>query len=529
MAKDPIKIRDELKARCEAEIYKRALRNLKTANAKYDAVDPNNEGKRKAKQPETQEEEQILRQYDRNKGITLTRDLERNLTNAKSIIRQFKVNVAGWQGGKVRFATSDKEWNKTASKWFNSVWSKDCDSRDDNHFNDFLQLIVATVKREGDTVGVFDDFDRDDGKLIFYEGDQLATVNESEWKLQTDWTENVTLNGKKVKVPLKQESGVIHDSKGRTVAYCVTSKRGCESVSLKEATIIPKTSARLIMAPWRLNQKRGVGDLLTASADMQDIYEMRSKELQSAKLAATFAGTVEGADAIEKAIIRGGVAPESLLETADGTAAVTSEKKHYDALEALTGGIMEYMGKGEAFKMLDFNRPNVNIKDFFEFVQSSAGQGMGLAECYVKLRASTAYTAFRGEMLMSWGTFTCDQKWLERRWLDWICKKVIGWAVRKKLLKAPPDGWESGIAWRWPKMPQVDPLKDTDATNGEIKNGYTDFSEILGPDWEERIIELGRQLEIVRAAGIPLSAFETKAGAPTTYPSQNTDQQGATQ
>jgi capsid protein len=515
--------RTEARAKLETALIERKLQQF---NNKYDAIDPNNAKKRRAPEIEKEKEANIVGDYGRLKAINIGRDQERNFTNAKSIVHQQKINVIG-EYPKAQFNSKDKNFNENSSFWFNSVWMKDCDSRDDCHFSELTQLIVSSVTREGDCIVAFDDFDRDDGKLLFWEADQLVEVNEADWKAQTEHVEKVKVlkNGrmKTEKVPYIQDKGILRDNKGRVVGYVVTSKRGQTKVDYKDACILPVGTAKLIKRPWRLNQGRGVGDMLTTSADMEDIYEMRSKELQSAKVAAGMAGIVKKKDPIEEALYKAGTNPDELVdqilndtESYDTGDAEVNQEDNYERLEALTGGFLEYLGDNDDFEILDFNRPNVSIKDFFEFVQCSSGASHGFAKAYTKLSADSSYTAFRGDMILTWVTFKYLQKWIERRFCDWIVKKAVTWAIRKgKLTKPNDDLWEYRVSWQFPTMPHVDELKEENAITQALKNGDTDFAELLGPNWREKMKAYAEQIEYAKTLGLPLSVFETKSGGIT--------------
>lgn len=505
--------RDTAKAAFEAKLYQRKLSVLN----KWDAVDPNNERKRRNAAVETEKEESVLRPYDRLKSINLTRDLHRNFTAAKSILRQIEINAVGPVGGKLRFNSSDPQLNKQVAGWFNGIYAKNCDSRDSLHWSDFLKLSLISTVREGDCLVTFDDFDRNDGKLIFWESDQLVEIEAQDWKAQTEWTEQITdsATGKKITIPMQQASGVVYDSKGRVRAYVVSAKHGVQTVKRSEATILPIDTARLLKRPWRFNQLRGNSELLTASTDLLDLYEMRAKELQSAKLAASIAGKVKRKDGMAEAMARAGVDPEEVLDNTSEPSD-TEPERNYENFESLTGGLLEYLDTDEDFEILDFNRPNIALKEFFDFVLNGAGAALGLSRTHTTLQASTAYTAFRGEMLMSWASFQDMQKWLERQLCDWVAVRALQFAQASKELPKLPAGWQGLISWNWPKMPQVDPEKEWNALNNAIKNAYTDYAEVLGPDWEERFDLIAQQLAAARDKKLPLSAFETRAGAPTT-------------
>jgi hypothetical protein len=504
--------RDTALAEYQATIIERKLARV---NGKYDAVDTANDKKRRTPKIETENEEKILKPYDRLKAANVGRNIERNMTNAKSIINQLKLNVVG-SLGKIQLNIDDKELANKAAFWFNSVWSKDCDGRDDMHFSEMCQLVVAAIHREGDVLVVFDDFNYDDGKLLFWETDQLVSVDEADWAQQTEWVEKVTRyeNGKKITttVPLRQESGVVYSWDGRIVAYIVTGTRGKTSVPLKDATIYPKTVAKLIKKPWRFNQRRGVGDMLPASNDMEDIYEMRASELQSAKAGSKIIGKVKKKDAMEQAAVRSGINPEELTE--DDEPAAGEEEKNYEKYETLTGGILEYMDPTDDFELLDFNRPSVNVASFFNFVLASGGASFGLAKAYAILSADSSYTSFRGDMILTWVTFYYLQKWLERRFADWCAIKSLKWAQEKGKINQLPEGWEHKISWQWPVMPHVDEEKEEKATGQAQKNATTDFAKLLGPNWKEKMDSYAEQIEYARQKKLPLSIFETKAGAP---------------
>ena len=510
----PVEIRDDAKARWETHIYNSRLNKAKnTINAKYDVVDNNNSEKRRIARIETTDEEGILKPYDRLNMINLCRDVERNSTSAKGLLKQFKVNVIG-NLAKMQMNTEDDEVNRMVNDWFNKIWANDCDSRSDATFNEQLKLTLTAVIREGDCLIVFDDVDNDDGKMLYYEADQLVTVDELTWKSQTDWTEEVTVNGRKETIPLQQSNGVVYTKKGKVIAYIVTCKHGQTTANYKDVTVFRRGVAKLIKSSYRHNQLRGTGEFFAVVQDILDIYEMRCKELQTAKLAATYGGTITKTDGAEEAIFRGGVAPESLLEADDNTAEATTAIANYDNLENLVGGALEYLIPGEEFNELKIDRPNVHIQEFFDYVLQNAGAGLGLAKSYAKMEAYNSYTAFRGEMLLSWVTFYDWQKFLENHVCDWVAAKAIQWAIdNNKLNVKLPIGWQGMISWVFPKMPQVDPVKDNTARRDSMKDGFIDFSAILGPDWKQKLKATADGLSYARELGIPLTAFESKSGA----------------
>jgi capsid protein len=386
------------------------------------------------------------------------------------------------------------------------------------HFSTALQNIIASVLREGDVLALVDDAGLIDGatgsgKLMHWEADQIVPLNDA--GLKTKGYAGAT-----------QENGILRGKWGKVEGYVVTGKRGVTSVDAEDATVWKPEEARLVKNPWRVNQGRGIPSLLTSATNFLDLYEILAKELISAKRATQIAGFVERSDAVtdwEDPAAGAGNLAENNLKGADGVAAeganaATNDSENYERFEALTGGIFEYGAKGDKITFPDIPRPNVRLAEVIEAVLGYAGASMGLASAYTLLRAQGSYTAFRGDMILSWVTFRATQKWLERQYADWVAVKVLAWAQRRNLIPTLPVGWEQTLSWQWPQMPEVDELDAENATAQALKNGTTDYAALLGPDWRKRLEALAEQIEVIRTLGIPLSVLELKSGGSADNP-----------
>jgi len=486
------------------------LTNRKAAIlAKYDATEPNRH--RRQGQIEFQNENEIFDMTKRLKGCNLGRDLERNYSPAKSIIHQFKVNVVG-SLGKLRINSkegTDSATSDEGAAWFNEVYAKDCDYRDDIDLSTMFQNILSSVIREGDVLAVVDDnLIEDTGKILTWEADQIAPVGDAVIKA-TEYAN------------LKQDSGILRNNWGKIEAYCVTGKRGLALIDRREdVTFWKRGIARLPKNPWRLNQGRGIPSLITPSTNFIDLYEILASELQTAKRAAKQYAFVKRSNAVTDWDNPVG-SPEFLPENdgrsstsvaTDGANQTTHTARNYEALEALTGGHTDYLDKDDEVEIPDLKHPNPEIAAFLETVHGYSGAALGLARAYTILRADSSYTAFRGDMIMSWVTFYWLQKWLERSVADWVAQKVLAWAQRKKIIDTLPKGWERSLSWTWPVMPEVDELDAQNAIAAALKNGTTDYSKLLGPDWRKRLSGFGEMVEIIRKLKLPLKILETASG-----------------
>lgn len=503
------------KAQLESEL-KTWKGRAKSIRAEYDVLKTNR--LRRKPSAETKTEGQIYDPTKRAQGANIGRDIERNYAPGRGIILQFRNNVVG-SLGKMRV---NVEGGEEAAKWFNSDWSKNCDFRDDTHWSYILQNVLASCLREGDMLAVFDDgLIEDSGKLITWESDQIVPLSDQALKAS--------------RFPgAVQDGGILRDKMGRILGYVTTGKRGLAQISdIADATIFSRDNAVMPRAPWRLNQGRGIGPMITAAASFLDLYEMISRELQSAKRAAAQYAFIQREDAVDDWDTPGShpeYLPENDGKTASDVASeganstTNPEARNYEALEAFTGGHTDYGDPSDKIVFPPADRPNVNMAAFDEFILCRAGAAFGLARAYSLLRADTSYTAFRGDMIMSWsGAFYPLQKWLERAFADWVGVKALRWAQRKGLVSPLADGWERQISWTWPTMPEVNEVDAESAIASALKNGTTDYSELLGPDWREKLESLAEQIEVVRKLGLPLSVLEGKSGG--TVPVTNQEQQ----
>ncbi len=474
----------------------------------YDAVSSG--AAKRRRQPKVERNQEGMRQRDHYRSMSLCRDLLRNFTSAKTLDHQKRINVVG-SGPKLKLHLEDQDLAADVQDEFNEKFAKDCDSRDDNHFADLLQQVMSAQGTDGGCVVAFDNFDRNDGRLIFWNLDQLVTVKKHDWENRDHpWKEG---RGKKAK-PMEQKNGIVRDKRGRVVAYVLHPQPGRSYASYDEVSVIPRGTARMIARPWRLNQILPTPEYLPMVADLEDLYEMRASELQTAKKCAKLYGYVSSNSAEEELDIANDRPPEGSQEAendAEGTQS-SVEKDNYEQLEHLTGGYTDYLDPDDDVTIHDPQRPNDKIIEFFDHCLYSAAASIGIAQTHAKLEAKNNFTAFRGEMLMSWATFRVDQKFLERRACDWIAKKYINWKQQKRRFTLP-DGWDRKIAWQWPKMPVLDPSKEYKALIDAQKAGAINLEDILGPDWRRKLDKMAEQLDVAREKGIPLGAFETAAGA----------------
>lgn len=506
MQNEKIKAKIE-KLKLEFELRKlQRIKKILNVQQKYDAL----KHKKQRRTPIIEKDGEKLSTIERAWSCNYARDLERNYAPVAGALEQIKINVVGANGGKIKINTKDAQ---EAVQWYNSVWAKDCDFREPGmHWSDWLMLVVVSVIRDGDILISVDNglVDESVPKIMCWESDQIVPLAPSIFSDEV----------KKKNIPENavQDGGIIRDEYGRVIAYVVTSEYGKTTIDNENYIILKSDVAKLVKLPIRHNQGRGISMLLTSASNYFDLYEILTAELISAKRASQQYAYVKrenpvmdwDLDSLGKELL-----PENVGKTAEQVEAEKNTAPVYEGLEQYTGGITDYLDPGDTVTLVDPKRPNANLSQFIETVLGFSGARLGLAATYTKMRADTSYTAFRGDMLLTWQMFYRLQKWLERSVCDWVAIRVLKFAQRKKIIPALPSGWEKAISWGWQKMPEVNVVDAENATAQALKNATTNYAEILGPDWEEKLESYAKQIQVVRQLKLPLSVLETKSGGIT--------------
>jgi len=473
-------------------------------------------------------------------GIDATRDLLRNSPQMRGLARTIRTNTIG-NAGQIVFS-EEGEWYRAAADYFNHRWGKHADFIDGTTWRETLQLVVYALAFEGDAVALWDGGElsprhpsgKGTGRLAFFEADQIANL------VPADWAEYCKRAGHP---GWRQVSGVILDDLSRKCGIIASRHRGLSEVVWRDALILlcdpddpDAANWRHITRKFRLRQLRGSADALPSATTVQDALEMTDYELQSAKRGSANYAAILAKDAPVAAADMAALpdpatlaAPAAAGEGGEGAAAspaVASASQPGDAddergdnlnatnLARISGGQADYWQGVEKIEWNPATRPSDRVVEFLEHALRMAGRAHGLNASYALGRAEGSYTAFRGDLTMSWCTFSDNQQFLEDIFSDWAAIHVLRRAIElREITGTPPKGWESRIRWTYPKMPAVDEQKEQAAILAKLRNGTTTLRDELGPAWRDILRQRNEEREFCASLGLVLAQDETTPGA----------------
>jgi hypothetical protein len=328
--------------------------------------------------------------------------------------------------------TSDKEWNKLATAWFNEIWWKYADARrrPGVDFGELQNLFERWQWIGGDMIML-----PYDGALIPYEGLQIRTPSE----LQRDKS---ILNG--VRVMQREPYAITHyyivsrDEKGNQTFNRVRSNE-CFFMGSRN---------------WRPAMLRSVPDL-HGVIDALHKFNGTNDNVQRRIEFESMLWTVERKGAV-------GSLPGSRMLAAGsgGDMQVESSKVDY-------GMRMKVNGDVNDFKLTQMQNPQSNYTNVMEFMARAISAGTGFPyEIVMHIYTSGSYTANRAARLdfakSIMNRWAWRNKVMNQRCWNWAVAKAIKSGELPEAPRNPVTGlseWNS-CAWTLPHFPHIDEGKE---------------------------------------------------------------------
>lgn len=466
-------------------------------------------------------EEALTLPWERHSGVALVRDLLRNAPQARGLSKTIRVNTVG-SLGKLVFR-EDGPWYAEAAKWFNGTWGRHADFIDGTTWRETLQLCMSAIAFEGDFVVVFDDGvlsgDKATGKIALFEADQICNLDATGFA-------PYAARG------LSQTSGIVVDTKGRKVGVIVCRERGLSEAPADKCFVLLCDPDAPDASPWRhvsrkfrLRQLRGAPEAFAAAPIIADNHEMLEFERIAAKQNSSRPATVlmesAGDDGAEAAMAMDGTATTATAGDAATDGAGDDAPGADFALPALerSGVGVDYVEGVRDIKYKDAATPNPNISAFVDYGMDMAGMALGVGHSQARFRTDSSYTAFRGDLAMTWATFADNQQFIEDAFSDWVAERAIRWAVEHGVLAAPPsETWPEAIAWIYPQKPSVDETKDVAAFRDGLACGMTTFQDRFGPNWRDHLAQVAAEQAEAKRLGLSLAQWKQDAAPPAATP-----------
>ena len=356
----------------------------------------------------------------------------------------------------------------------------------------------------------------DSGRLLLYEPDEIGSIPPE--ALAERYGKNAT-----------QSLGRVYNGLGQFIGACVSkSQRGREvfdparSYLLRRDPSLSGPFGDLWLMPrniFRVSQGRGVTPTASSLASIIDLQDYIGFELASAKKNAQTLAVVNQTspdvadipDAFDAgAIDVDSMTDEQIKELVKAQEAQTPTMT-LDKISA-AGAIYQVMPENYRLELLDTKHPNVNSIEFVRWLAQASAAPFGLTNCYATLKVDSSYSGYRGEQLMAQPAFEEAQHFLEQI-CDWTFYRWAKWAAKKGVIRDTFDETEMrNVSWCWPKMKDVDAVKEQNAIALKIKNNTCSLREILGPDWREKLLDISEEIEFCKQNGIPHPALQTVSG-----------------
>jgi lambda family phage portal protein len=298
--------------------------------------------------------------------------------------------------------------------------------------------------------------------------------------------------------------GVEVDRYGRPVAYHVFEdyyKQGGDRTRVR----IPAEEIIHLYRPKRVNQSRGVTELLPAMIALRMLDGYEEAELVAARIAASKMGFF-----VNKA-------------NEDGEA-VSADPNAEIFMEA-NPGQMEKLPMGWEFSAWDPQHPTNAFPAFQKSMLRKVASALGVSyNALCSDLEGVNYSSMRSGLLIERDLWRTLQEWwatafLQRVYQKWLANALLSGGLR---LDSRDPRKYLDVRWGARGWPWVDPLKDNTATVLEVSAGLGTRTAALaeqGEDFEEVIDRLAEEQEYAREMGVDISGgSQAGAGDPALDP-----------
>lgn len=400
-----------------------------------------------------------------------SRDMVRNNSYANSAIKKIVNNTVGTGILPQPIDTTPAKVKKFKKLWRQWAESTECDYNGKLNFYGIQRLVMRAVAESGEAI--------------------ILKRRTGDMKLQLQVLEADFLDhGKDIREMSnggRITQGVEYDKNDKVVAYWIFDGHPGEYGNYQSSRR-PASDVIHVYELLRPGQARGIPFGVSSLLRLKDYDDYEDAEVVRQKIAACFAAFVQDAD------------PASSTDTNTGE----------DMLEKLEPGVIEHLPAG---KEITFANPPTtnNYNDFSRKILQGIAQGYGIT-----------YEAMTGDL--SNVNFSSGRMgWLEmhRQIADWqwnmlipmFCEPVLGWFFDVSVITTGFSK-DMHVTWTPPRREMIDPLKETNAIQAQIRNGLVTWAEAVreqGYDPDEVIAEIKAYNDKLDASKIILDSDARQA------------------
>lgn len=415
------------------------------------------------------------------------RDLGRNNPYAKKAIQVIVSNTVGT--GIVPGVQSKSKGRVTMARELWRKWAEttECDFDGQHNFYGLQRLAMRTVAESGEV-------------LILRRRKTGGTLPIQLQVLEPDFLDS-SRDIKSLSNGGWITQGVEYNKAGKRVGYWLYKSHPGEGFA-HDSKMVPADEVLHIYDVQRAGQVRGVPFGVSAMLRLKDFDEYEDAELVRQKISACLGIFVEDADPANPGTDAGD-----------------------ELLERVEPGMIQHLPPG---KRMTFVSPPTtqNYDNYSRKILQAVAAGYGIT-----------YEAMTGD-LNNVNFSSGRMGWLEmhRQLSDWqynmlipmLCERVWNWFLDASVIATPLTAGDLTVTWTPPRREMIDPLKETNAINLQIRNALRTWPEAVreqGYDPEEVLREMKEWNEKFDEAGVILDCDPRKSQGTQlkAIPEQNTE------
>ncbi|MDA5559183.1 phage portal protein [Exiguobacterium sp. MMG028] len=310
-------------------------------------------------------------------------------------------------------------------------------------------------------------------------------------------------------------NGVEIDGDGEVIAYHISERHpGAYALEQNKRVRIEKFGRSTgrpnilhLIEMERPEQRRGVPLLAPVIETMKQLARYSDAELMAAVVNALYSVFIT-----------------SEADSGDGSDPFSSipEEEEVDSDNDTTielgPGTVHFLGENEKIQEATPGRPNANFDSFVTSMCRQIGAALEIPYEVLLKNFTSSYSASRGALLEAWKMFKMRRQWMAEGFCQPIYEEFLSEAIAKGRIDAPGYFIDpmirkaySGAEWNGPSQGQLDPLKEVNAAEKRVENGFTTRSAetvaLGGGDWFRnhnlRVREEQARREAGMASGVP--------------------------